>query len=119
MNPSSRTLLSAPTALSASRILGANDRVRIGIVGTGGRGSHLMREANKSPNVQRVAVCDAWDRRRDQALTPTGAGVEKYADYRALLNRKDIDGVIVATWDNTHAQISLDACQAGKDVFVE
>jgi predicted dehydrogenase len=119
MNPSRRTLLSAATALSASRILGANDRVRIGIVGTGGRGSHLMREANKSPNVQWVAVCDAWDQRRDQALTLTGAGVDKYADYRALLNRKDIDGVIVATWDNTHAQISLDACHAGKDVFVE
>jgi predicted dehydrogenase len=119
MSPSRRALFSAATALSASRILGANDRVRIGIVGTGGRGSYLMREASKCPNVQWVAVCDAWDQRCDKALGLTGPGVEKYPEYHALLSRNDIDGVIVATWDNTHAQISMDACRAGKDVYVE
>lgn len=119
MSPSRRTLLSAATALSASRVLGANDRVRIGIIGTGGRGSYLMREANKCQNVQWVAVCDAWDQRRDKALGLAGLDTEKYSEYRALLDRKDIDGVIVATWDNTHAQISADACRAGKDVYVE
>lgn len=109
----------AATAASASRILGANDRVRLGIIGTGSRGSYLMGRANKCPNIEWVAVCDAWDVRRDKALALTGPAVEKYADYRRLLDRKDIDGAIVATWDNTHSQIAADACRAGKDVYLE
>ncbi len=100
--------------------MGANERIRLGIVGLGGRGSHLMREANKSADaMQWVAVCDAWDERREQATKLTGTAVERYADYRRLLDRKDIDAVIVATWDNTHSRIAIDACQAGKDVYVE
>ena len=106
-------------ALPAARVLGANDRVRLGIIGTGGRGSHLMREANKCANIEWVAVCDAWDVRRDKATELTGVGVDKYGDYRRLLDRKDIDAVLVATWDNTHARITMDACAAGKDVYVE
>ena len=112
-------LASSVTALSASRILGANDRIRLGIIGTGGRGSYLMSEANKCGGIEWVAVCDAWDARRDEALQVAGSGVEKFADYRSLLDRKDIDGVIVATWDNTHSRISVDACKAGKDIYVE
>jgi predicted dehydrogenase len=106
-------------AASFSRVLGANDRVRLGIIGTGGRGSYLMTEANKCPNIQWVALCDAWDARRDEAARIAGGAVEKYADYRRLLDRRDIDAVIVATWDNLHAQITVDACRAGKDVYVE
>ena len=110
----------AASAVSATRVFGANDRIRLGIVGLGGRGSHLMREANKAADrIQWVAVCDAWDERRDTATKLTGNAVEKYADYRKLLDRKDIDGVIVATWDNMHSQIAIDACRAGKDVYVE
>jgi predicted dehydrogenase len=107
------------TAASAAQVLGANDRVRLGIIGTGGRGSHLMRVANKVGGIEWVAVCDAWDLRRDRATELTGPQVAKFGDYRALLDRKDIDGVIVATWDQLHAQITIDACRAGKDVFVE
>jgi predicted dehydrogenase len=107
------------TAVSASRVMGANDRIRLGIIGTGGRGSYLMTEANKCGGIEWVAVCDAWDVRRYEALQLAGAGADKYADYRTLLDRKDIDGVIVATWDNTHSRISIDACKAGKDVYVE
>jgi predicted dehydrogenase len=112
-------LAGAATAASASRVMGANDRVRLGIIGLGGRGSYLMREANRCPNVQWVAVCDAWDLRRDRASELTGPNVEKYADYRRLLDRQDIDGVIIATWDNTHSRLSIDACRAAKDVYVE
>ena len=112
-------LASTTTALSASRVLGANERIRLGIIGTGGRGSFLMGEANKCAGIQWVAVCDAWDKRRDEAMKLTGPGVDKIADYRTLLDRKDIDAVIVATWDNTHSQIGIDACRAGKDVYVE
>ncbi len=107
------------TALSASRVHGANDRVRLGIIGTGGRGSYLMGRANQCSNIQWVALCDAWDLRRDKAAQLAGSGVEKFADYRRLLDRKDIDGLIVATWDNTHSLIASDACHAGKDVYVE
>lgn len=107
------------TAVSASRVLGSNDRVRLGIIGTGSRGKYLMGEANKAGGVQWVAVCDAWDQRRAEGATTAGTDVAQHGDYRRLLDRKDIDGVIVATWDNTHSAIAADACRAGKDVYVE
>jgi len=107
------------TAASAARVLGANDRVRLGIIGTGGRGSYLMNAANSVGGHEWVAVCDAWDVRRDKAAGVAGTSVEKYADYRKLLDRKDIDAVIVATLDHLHARVSVDACNAGKDVYVE
>jgi predicted dehydrogenase len=66
-----------------------------------------------------VAVCDAWDQRRHKAAAIAGGKVEEYADYRQLLGRKDIDAVIVATLDHLHADFSVAACQAGKDVYVE
>jgi predicted dehydrogenase len=112
-------LAASVTAASAARVLGANDRVRLGIIGTGDRGSYLMREAIRASNIEWVAVCDAWDVRRDKAAQLAGGNVEKYPDYRRLLDRKDIDAVIVATWDNNHSRISIDACAAGKDVYVE
>jgi len=114
-----RALFASTAAVSVSRVLGASDRVRLGIVGAGGRGSYLMGEANKCPGIQWVAVCDAWDQRRDKAAQTAGGSVDKIADYRRLLDRKDIDGVIVATWDNNHCQVAADACRAGKDVYVE
>ena len=109
------------TAVSAARILGANDRIRLGIIGTGGRGSHLIRmvKAADPGGVEWVAVCDAWDRRRDEAAALIGSPVAKLADYRALLDRKDIDAVIVATLDHLHAGMTVAACRADKDVFVE
>ncbi|MCC6859987.1 MAG: Gfo/Idh/MocA family oxidoreductase [Bryobacterales bacterium] len=112
-------LAASASAASAGRVLGANDRVRLGIIGAGDRGSYLMREAIRAGNIQWVAVCDAWDLRRDRAAQLAGGSVEKYPDYRKLLDRKDIDAVIVATWDNNHSRISIDACAAGKDVYVE
>ena len=107
------------TAASAARVAGANERIRLGIIGTGDRGKFLMSEANKAGNIQWVGVCDAWDVRQNEAMKLTGPDVDKYTDYRRLLERPDIDAVIVATWDNTHAQITVDACRAGKDVYVE
>lgn len=117
---SRRSLLQgAFTAASASRILGANDRIRLGIIGTGDRGKYLMRIANKVGGIEWVAVSDVWDRRREEAAQVAGSAVARDADYRRLLDRKEIDAVIVATPDHLHAQISIEACQAGKDVFVE
>jgi predicted dehydrogenase len=107
---SRRTFVAAAsTAASISRIRGANDRIRLGIVGAGGRGTYLMGEASREKDIEWAAVCDAWDQRRDKAASRLGGGVKTYADYRALLDRQDIDAIIVATWDNTHSQIAGEA----------
>ena len=116
---SRRGFAGALSAASAGRVMGANDRLRLGVIGTGGRGRYLMSQANKAGNIQWVAVCDAYDVQRERAEKAAGAAVEKYADYRKLLERKDIDAVLIATWDNTHSDIAVAACQAGKDLFVE
>ena len=109
----------AATAAAALRVWGANDRIRLGIIGSGQRGSYLMTRANEAGNIEWVAVSDIWDLRRDQAEDVAKTRLDKYADYRQLLDRKDIDGVIIATFDHVHAQIAGDACRAGKDVFVK
>lgn len=115
----STAVASTFTAASARKVLGANERIRLGIIGSGGRGTYLMREANKIGGIEWVAVCDAWDERRDKAAEITGAAVARDSDYRRLLDRKDVDGVFVATFDHLHAQLTVDACRAGKDVYVE
>jgi len=112
-------VMSGLTALSATRVIGANDRVRLGIIGTGGRGRLLMRQANKEPNIQWVALCDAWDERCYQGAELADESAKQYRDYRKLLDHTDIDGVIVATWDNNHAWLTQKVCESGKDAYVE
>jgi predicted dehydrogenase len=114
-----RGLLAGASALSAARVLGANDRIRLGVIGTGGRGRYLMGRANSAGGIQWVALCDAYDVQRERAAAVAGTPVEKFGDYRRVLDRNDVDAVIIATWDNTHCQIAVDACAAGKDLFVE
>ncbi len=110
---------SAVTAASATRILGANDRIRLGAIGTGNRGRYLMKRANAAGGIEWVAVSDAWDVQRDRAEREAGTTVGKHADYRQLLDRKDIDAVIIAPWDHVHCQYTVDAARAGKDIFIE
>jgi predicted dehydrogenase len=112
-------MLGAATAAATLRVLGANERIRLGIIGSGSRGQYLMRSVNQVGNIDWVAAADIWDLRCDQAEQVAGAKIEKYKDYRRLLERRDLDGVIVATFDHVHAQVTVDACHAGKDVFVE
>jgi len=112
-------MLGAATAAAALRVAGANDRVRLAIIGSGSRGQYLMKSANQVGNVDWVAAADIWDLRCDQAEQVAGTRIEKYRDHRRLLERKDIDGVIVGTFDHVHAPITVDCCRAGKDVFVE
>ena len=112
-------MVGAATAAAALRVMGANDRIRLGIIGSGQRGTYLMKRANEVGNFDWVAVSDIWDVRRDQGEDTAGTKVDKYPDYHQLLDRKDIDGVIVATFDHVHAHITIEACKAGKDVFVE
>jgi len=114
-----RGFVGAVTAASAGRVLGANDRIRLGAIGTGGRGRYLMSNANKAGNIEWVAVADAYDVQRDRAEQVAGTKVDKYVDYRKVLDRKDIDAVIIAVWDHMHCEIAVAACRAGKDLYVE
>ncbi len=110
---------SALTAASAARVRGANDRIRLGVIGSGGRGRYLMSRANQAGNIQWVAAADAYDVQCDRAEQAAGVPIDKYPDYRRLLDRNDIDAVIIATWDHVHCEIAVAACQAGKDLYVE
>jgi len=117
---SRRGMVGAVTAASAGRIIGANNRIRLGVIGTGGRGRYLMSNANKTASgIQWVAIADAYDLQRDRAEDAAGTKVDKYADYRNVLDRKDIDAVIIATWDQAHCEMAVAACEAGKDLYVE
>jgi len=114
-----RVFLSGAAALTASRVLGANDRIHLGVIGTGDRASYLMRILTRLPDNSLDAVCDVYAPRRDAAAKIAAPGAKTYTDYRAILDRKDIDGVVVGTPDHWHKQVTLDAVSAGKDVYVE
>ncbi len=107
------------TAASRNRVSGANDRIRLGVIGTGPRGQYLMKEMTQAGGVEWVAVCDVYSVRRDTAAGIAGGSVRTYGDHRRVLDHQDIDAVIVATPDHWHGPITVDACKAGKDVYVE
>lgn len=113
-----RTFVRA-TALSASRVLGANDRVRVGLIGCGGRGRYVARLMREAPNIDFPAVADVYDLNAAAAREWAGPGAAAFRDFRKLLERQDVDAVLVATPDHWHAQATILACQAGKDVYVE
>jgi predicted dehydrogenase len=125
-------------APSAGRALGANDRIRMGFIGVGNRGSELLGLFMANPDVEVAALCDVYepflarDRSRVDPLILQGVGDKvprmgesftgnpaRYKDFRQLLDRKDIDAVCIATPDHWHAIQTIMACQAGKDVYVE
>jgi predicted dehydrogenase len=109
------------TALSASRVLGANERIGVGVIGTGGRGhSHLrvMDTLKDEANLRLVAVCDTYRPRLKTAAERYGAE-KQYMDHRELLADNDIDAVSIATPDHIHGYQVVDAVQAGKDVYCE
>src|SRR5512140_2564281 len=107
------------TALSYSRIFGANDRVRMGYIGLGNRGDQVHDAFLEHGDQQTVAVCDLRDDYMDFAIKKSRATPVKYKDYRKLLEDKNVDAVVVATPDHWHALQFVDACHAGKDVYVE
>src|SRR5204863_3303547 len=111
--------LSATSALSAERVAGANERVRVGLIGCGGRGMLVARLTREAPNVEFAAVCDLNPPHLARAKEWAGPSAKEYKDFRRLLEQKDIDAVLIATPDHWHAIPALLACQAGKDVYVE
>jgi len=103
----------------ASRVLGANDRVRVGLIGAGQQGTYDMKDFALHPEVEIAAVCDVYEPNLQKALDIAGAGAQSYKDFRQVLDRQDIDAVIVGTPDHWHALPTVEACKAGKDVYVE
>jgi len=108
----------AVTAVSYSRVLGANDRIRVGFVGLGGRGQFAVGAFQKDPAVSISALCDVYAQRVDQAQQKA-PGARGFSDYRRLVEMKDLDAVNISTPDHWHAPIAIDALNAGKDVYVE
>jgi len=109
----------AATGAAASffpgRVLGANERVNIGIIGMGGKGTAHFNDFSKIPNMEIIAVCDADTKRMQSA----GDKVAKHQDLRRLLEMKDIDAVVIATPDHWHCLAAIMAFQAGKHAYVE
>src|ERR1700757_1207631 len=101
-----------------SRVLGANDRVRVGMIGVGGRGQELFKQVLELPNAQLVAIADVYSRRREEAKQ-MAPGIQTLDDHRRLLDMKDIDGVIVASPLHIHARHFVDVLAAGKDLYSE
>jgi len=107
------------SALSARNVLGANEKVRVGVIGSGQMGIANMEAFLKHPQVEIVAVCDVYQPNLNKGLKAAGGKAQTYKDFRRILDRQDIDAVLVATPDHWHALMSIMACQAGKDVYVE
>src|ERR1035438_10403960 len=111
---------SAITAASYSRILGANDTIRLGVIGCGGRGRGVRGIFGKNPDVRIVALCDVWSQRVAQAAEILHAeAAAKFSDHRRLLDEDQTDAVYIATPDHWHCPIAIDALTAGKDVYCE
>jgi predicted dehydrogenase len=110
-------------ALGAHRALAAaqspNNRIRIGVIGTGGRAQSLMRLLKRLPGNEMVAVCDVYEPRLLQAAELAGTMAAKTADYRRILDNREIDAVVIGAPDHWHKTIALDAVAAGKDVYLE
>jgi predicted dehydrogenase len=108
----------ASAVLAYPRILGANDRIRVGMIGVGNRGQDLLEEIQKVPGVELVAIADIYTRRHDEAKKKA-PHITTFTDHRRLLDMKDLDAVIVASPLHIHARHFLDTLAAGKDLYSE
>jgi predicted dehydrogenase len=113
----------AVNAASYSRILGANERVGVGFIGYGLIGAQHVFDFKNQDDVNLMAVCDSYEPRMEQGVAvcrqKPGQSTRAIADFRRLLEERDIDAVVVSTPDHWHALMTMMACAAGKDVYVE
>ena len=108
----------AVTALSYSRILGANDRIGLGVIGTGQRGTYVMGLFQKNPDADVRAICDVYPARFREALT-IAPNATTFSDHRKLLELAELDAVLIGSPDHWHKDHAVDAMNAGKDVYSE
>ena len=121
---SRRSILAATTLSALSRARGANDRIAVGLIGVGGRGTYNLQEIKKcTSNVAVTAICDVYRQNRERAAALAseawGGTPRLTADYRELLSWKDVDAVVISTPDFGHSRILQHAVEAGKDVYCE
>jgi predicted dehydrogenase len=109
----------AGARLAPATVLGANDRIRIGVIGTGGRARGLMRQLKDLPGQELVAVSDVYEPRMQEAAAITEGKAVPVADYRQILDDKNVDAVLIGAPDHWHKPMTLDALAAGKDIFLE
>lgn len=109
----------AAAASSARFAYPANDTVRIGCIGTGGRAQVLMKNIESVKGASLAAVCDVWDENLQKAKAIAGPSAFSTKNYQDILGRKDIDAVLIGAPDHQHVPLTIAACNAGKDVYVE
>jgi predicted dehydrogenase len=114
-----RTFLSALSAASYNRIRGANDRVQVGFIGYGLIGSQHVFDFKNQRDVDLAAMCEVYQPRLAQGVAACGGQAKGYRDFRKMLDNKDLQAVVVSTPDHWHALLTILACAAGKDVYVE
>ena len=121
MKPNRRQFLVASglTAAAASRASAANDTIRIGAIGCGGRMRSLLEAADQAGGARLVAGCDVYEPRRDEIRARTNETASTHLEYKELLEKADIDAVIIAAPDHWHVRMACDAIAAGKDVYLE
>jgi len=107
----------APTWAGATQA--PSQTVRIGVIGTGGRARRLMAGLDRVPGTRIAGLADLWDPALAEAAKLSPPGVYTTHNYQELLARKDIDAVVIGSPNHWHAQMTIDACAAGKDVYVE
>ena len=105
--------------LAPARVLGANDRIRIAVLGSGERAQYLMSQLNTLPGNEIVAVCDIYPPHRQHALKYAITGAREFSDYRQVLDLKDVDAVVVGAPDHWHKTMVVAAVGAGKDAYCE
>ena len=117
--PTRRAALGALTAFSYNRILGANDRVQVGFIGYGLIGGQHVFDFKNQKDADLAAMCDVYQPRLEQGVAACGQTAKPYSDFRKLLENRDLQAVVVCTPDHWHALMTMMACAAGKDVYVE
>jgi predicted dehydrogenase len=118
--PNRRSFLiaSGMTALASTRVLGANDTLRVGVIGAGGRMNNLLDAADKVGGYQIVAVSDVYGPHRDAVKERSNGAATTHLDYREVLQQQ-VDAVFIASPDHWHVRMAVDALGAGKDVYLE
>jgi predicted dehydrogenase len=119
-----RSLLKAAAGVAAFGIpainaLGANETINVGCIGTGGRCQHLMKALARIPNVRMAALCDVYDVHLEQAKTIADPKAWTTKNYKEILDNKDINAVLIGSPDHWHVPMTVDACNAKKDVYAE
>jgi len=111
--------LTALSAASYSRLLGANDRVGVGFIGYGLIGAQHVYDFKNQKDADMVAMCETYRPRMEQGVHELGGRAKPYTDFRKMIEDKDVEAVVVSTPDHWHAMMTMMACAAGKDVYVE